>query len=285
MDRANHLHKHAARRSDRLTFDEQEVIAEQLGYRAGVRHPEATDEQIEGSMVEAFMSDYYRHARAVNRAREEILGRATPHIGHRPPREVDLGNRLGSFDGQVTVADAQELSTDPALALRLYATAVSKDMRVLPFARAAIARAVAEPGFAEALRANQEAATLFVGLLCTAKATQFKNGSILSELHDVGLLTAMIPEFVPVVGRVHHDIYQCTRSTFTRSPRSIACARSCAEICPRVPARLPSRRGDHAARAALPGDAAPRRGQGRSAARITPAAAPRWPATFWPASA
>ena len=204
----NHLHKHAARRSDRLTFDEQEVIAGQLGYRARVRaHPEATDEQIEGSMVEAFMSDYYRHARAVNRAREEILGRATPHIGHRPPRELDLGNRLRSFDGQITVADAQELTTDPALALRLYATAVSRDMRVLPFARAAIARAVAEPGFAEALRANQEAATLFVGLLCTAKATPFKNGSILSELHDVGLLTALIPEFVPVVGRVHHDTY------------------------------------------------------------------------------
>jgi [protein-PII] uridylyltransferase len=204
----NHLHKHAGRRSDRLTFDEQEAIAEQLGYRARVRaHPEATEEQIAGSVVEAFMSDYYRHARAVHRAREEIVGRATPHIGHKPPRELDLGNRLRSFDGQITVADAEELSTDPTLALRLFATAVARDMRVLPFARAAVARAVAEPGFAEALRASQEAATLFVGLLCTAKATPFKNGSILTELHDVGLLTALIPEFFPVVGRVHHDTY------------------------------------------------------------------------------
>jgi [protein-PII] uridylyltransferase len=27
------------------------------------------------------------------------------------------------------------------------------------------------------------------------------------ELHDVGLLLAMVPEFLPVVGRVHHDVY------------------------------------------------------------------------------
>jgi [protein-PII] uridylyltransferase len=89
----------------------------------------------------------------------------------------------------------------------LYATAVARDTGVLPFARAAVARAAGEPGFAEALRASKEAAALFLSLLCTAKTTPFKNGSILSELHDVGLLTALIPEFVPVVGRVHHDTY------------------------------------------------------------------------------
>lgn len=204
----NHLHKDARRRSDRLTFDEQEVIAARLGYRARVgASSDALDEEIEGSMVEAFMSDYYRHARTVNRAREEILRRATPHIGQKPPREIDLGNGLRSFDGQITFADAQKLVDDPALALRLYAAAVARDTVVLPFARAAVARAVDEPGFVEALRDSEEAAMLFVSLLCTAKSTLFKNGSILAELHDVGLLTAFIPEFMPVVGRVHHDTY------------------------------------------------------------------------------
>jgi [protein-PII] uridylyltransferase len=204
----NLLHKHSARRSDRLTFDEQEVIAAHLGYRARAgTPPDASEEQIDGAMVEAFMSDYYRHARAVNRAREEILVRATPHIGHRAPRQVDLGNRLRAFDGHITVADAHELVLDPPLALRLYAAAMARDMPILPFARAAIAHAVAEPAFAEALRESPEAATLFVGLVCTAKVAPFRNGSILSELHDVGLLTAMIPEFTPVVGRVHHDTY------------------------------------------------------------------------------
>jgi [protein-PII] uridylyltransferase len=204
----NHLHNHAGRRSDRLTFDEQETIAAQLGYRTRVRaHPGASEEQIEASMVEAFMSDYYRFARGINRSREEILRRATPRIGRRPPREQDLGNRLRSFDGQITIADAQELTSDPTLALHLYATAVARDKGVLPFARAAVARAAAELAFGEALRASPEAAGLFLGLLCTAKSSPFKGGSILGELHDVGLLTALIPEFVPVVGRVHHDTY------------------------------------------------------------------------------
>jgi [protein-PII] uridylyltransferase len=204
----NHLHKRAGRRSDRLTFDDQEIIAAKLGYRSRVRaDPTASDEELEATTTEAFMSDYYRHARVVNRSLEEILRRATPHLGRKAPAELDLANGLRSFDNQITFVDAQELTHNPALALRLYATAVARDARVLPFARAAVARAVDQPGFAEALRASSEAATLFLKLLCTAKSTGFKNGSILAELHDVGLLTALIPEFTPVVGRVHHDTY------------------------------------------------------------------------------
>ncbi|HKQ67899.1 MAG TPA: [protein-PII] uridylyltransferase [Polyangiaceae bacterium] len=204
----NHLHRRAGRRNDRLTFDEQEALAKTLGYRSRVdAHPGASDEKIEGAMVEALMSDYYRHARVITRAREDILERATPHVGHRKPREIDLGHGLRSFEGQISVSDAQELWSDPALALRLYATAVSKNTRVLPFARAAVTRAASDPAFGEALRASEEAASLFVGMVCTAKETPFRGGSILAELHDVGLLTAMLPEFVPVVGRVHHDLY------------------------------------------------------------------------------
>jgi [protein-PII] uridylyltransferase len=80
-------------------------------------------------------------------------------------------------------------------------------MRVLPFARDVVARAAADPTFCEALRSSQEAASLFISIVCSAQLTPFRNGSVLAELHDVGLLTAMIPEFAPVVGRVHHDIY------------------------------------------------------------------------------
>src|SRR5258708_38080572 len=99
----NHLNKLAGRRSDRLTFDKQEIIAAHLRYggRVGAA-PDASDEEIEGAMVEAFMSDYYRHARAVNRAREEILRRATPPTGPTPPRENELGPGLRWCDGQIT---------------------------------------------------------------------------------------------------------------------------------------------------------------------------------------
>jgi [protein-PII] uridylyltransferase len=204
----NHLHHHAGRRSDRLTFEEQESVARAMGYRKRVgAEGDPGDARTASLMVEAFMSDYYRHARVISRLREQIVARATPRQSRRRPRIEDLGHGLRAFDGQLTFADPGALSEDPAAALRLYAAAVAAQKTVLPFARDAVARACADPTFGAALRASPEAASLFVQLVSTARLAPFKNGSILAELHDVGLLTAMIPEFLPVVGRVHHDVY------------------------------------------------------------------------------
>lgn len=151
------------------------------------------------------MSDYYRHARVVMRTSEQLLARATPRVARRRPHEEDLGRGLRSFDGQLTLADPAELAKDPALALRLYSAAVARNVPVYSFARDAITRATQDPAFSAALRESPEAAEAFVELACTAKDVVFR--SILGELHDVGLLTAMVPEFSPVVGRVHHDVY------------------------------------------------------------------------------
>jgi [protein-PII] uridylyltransferase len=203
----NHLHYHAGRRSDRLTFEEQETIARAMSYQAKVGKLSDDAVDIAGAMVETFMSDYYRHARTIMRAREQIVARATPCVGRKRPHEEDIGRGLKIFDGQVTFADPAELGTDPALALRIYAAAIVRSMPVLAFARDAIARMARDPAFAAALRESEEAATLFVELVSTAQETRLRQGSVLADLHDVGLLTAMIPEFSPVVGRVHHDLY------------------------------------------------------------------------------
>ncbi len=62
----NLLHLYAGRRSDRLSFDRQEALAADLGYGSG------------GAGVEAFMSEYYRHARCIERTRDLLLSRAEP---------------------------------------------------------------------------------------------------------------------------------------------------------------------------------------------------------------
>src|SRR5262249_21858918 len=84
-----------------------------------------------------------------------------------------------------------------------------KGMPVYPYARDAVTRAVADPDFCETLRSSPEAAKLFADCLVLAadRAVPRPGGAILRELHDGGLLLAMIPEFDPVVGRVHHDTY------------------------------------------------------------------------------
>jgi [protein-PII] uridylyltransferase len=204
----NRLHYGAGRRCDRLTFPEQERIAADMGYRKRIGAiAGSSDEQIASAMAEAFMSDYYLHARTISRMSEHLLARAMPPTGRRRPHEEDIGNGLRIYGDTLTLSDPALLKTDPALALRLMASALSRELPIHDGARDAIAREASEPGFGPTLRASAEAALLFVNLVTSCKRARFRTDSILAELHDVGLLTAMIPEFYPLVGRAHHDLY------------------------------------------------------------------------------
>jgi len=238
------LHAHAGRKSDRLTFDQQEVIAIDLGY---ARTPQLTPEERSGDRdepaggdrgaappgdearaeaAERLMQDYFGHARVVSRAREALLLRAKPPKRRAKPVEVDLGQGVRLFDGQVTL-DPQALSADPALALRMYAACIKKKAPVLPFARDVIARAAADATWAANLRASPEASRLFIELLCTVSEAPLRRGSVVGELHEVGLLLAMIPEFMPVTGRVHHDVYH----VYTVDVHSVAAVDCLRAIC------------------------------------------------------
>ncbi len=195
----NRLHAHAGRRSDRLTFDEQESIAVELGY--------ARDPSLRAAAAESFMQDYYLAARSIARARERIFERAVVAKKRPKKAETDLGGGVRLFDGHVTLAGSQELSADPALAFRVYRACVQEDAPVHPYARGAIQRAAADPAWCAELRASREATEIFVQLLGSVPVARARRGSIAGELHEVGLLLAMIPEFAPVTGRVHHDVY------------------------------------------------------------------------------
>ena len=251
----NRLHAHAKRKSDRLTFDQQESIALEMDYAgpvallappatpdsparpAGHGNPSDARETGEAGVSDAayeqraaaaerFMQDYFGHARVVSRARESLLLRATPPRRRGRPVEIDLGGGIKLFDGHVTI-DPTALTADPALALRAYAMCVQKKAPILPFARDVIARATADGDWAARLRASPEAARLFVELLCTVPEVPLKRGSIAGELHEVGLLLAMIPEFAPVTGRVHHDVYH----VYTVDDHSVAAVDALRALC------------------------------------------------------
>jgi [protein-PII] uridylyltransferase len=193
----NRLHARAARKADRLGFEDQEALGMAMGY--GDDRPRA---------AERLMQDYYLYARAITRARASLLERLRPtrRRGKASPA-IDLGGGVQLFDGHVTIAQSSYLQSDPALAMRVYSACVRSEAPVLPFARDAIMHASADPGWVEELRGSPEAASLFVELVCTVPETRTRRGSIVGELHDVGLLLAMVPEFLPVTGRVHHDVY------------------------------------------------------------------------------
>lgn len=188
----NLLHVISGRRNDRLSFERQEQIAEALGYGS------------DGLATEQFMSEYYRHARVLTQARDMMFQRATPPPTRRV-RETRLGNGLRLLNGAVALAS--RLESEPVLALRLYSEALRRDTGIHPESRTEVIQAASSPAFGETLRQDDEAKRLFVRLVTWVARSKFPQASVVGELHDVGLLTAMIPEFIPVVGRVHHDIY------------------------------------------------------------------------------
>src|SRR4029077_12021176 len=156
-------------------------------------------------------------ARATAKIRGSLIERLRPtRRRDRPTPAIDVGGGLQLFDGHVTMADFAGLSPDPALAMRTFAACVRHNAPLLPFARDALAAAADDPAWCERLRESREASALFVELVCTVADVRL--GSVLGELHDVGLLSAIVPEFLPVIGRVHHDTYH----VFTVDVHSVA---------------------------------------------------------------
>lgn len=193
----NLLHARAGRRQDRLTFEDQEEIAKALGFKDGL-----------SLGVEQFMQRYYQQARRVEQTAERIVARAL--VGRRSPAPVRtevIGPGLILVGDAVSLRDTGELEQRPALALQLYEQVALREAPPYSYARDAIARRSANPGWAERLRASPTAPRLFLNLLISGARVPVKRGSVLSELHEVGLLLAMIPEFEPVTGRVQHDVY------------------------------------------------------------------------------
>lgn len=190
----NGLHHMARRRQDRLGFEEQERLAKALGYGTG------------GGAIEAFMSDYYRHAREIERTSEMVLRRAMPPPKTKPS-EVSIGAGLKLVGDSIAFEDYDHIYGEPALVFAIYEEAIHRGLLVNDTSRRAIMRAVGTESFRQQLRNDREASKVFRRLVCTAIETRFKYGSVLTELHEVGLLLAVIPEFTPVVGRVHNDVY------------------------------------------------------------------------------
>jgi [protein-PII] uridylyltransferase len=193
----NRLHARANRKNDRLGFEDQELLAIEMGFG---------NDRVQAA--ERLMQAFYMHARTTTRARAHLFERLRPpRRRSRPATATELGGGVQLFDGHVTLSSATDLEGDPAVALRVYSTCARHQAPVLSYARDAIARAAADSSWTERLRASPEAATTFVDLVCTVPETPTSRGSLVGELHDVGLLLAMVPEFLPVVGRVHHDVY------------------------------------------------------------------------------
>jgi len=189
----NQLHLLAGRRNDRLSFDRQEQLAASLGFGDDLAGPER------------LMSEHYQHAQRISHALEVIVGRALEPRVPEPVRRITPG--LVAAEDHVAIESASALAFEPRLALSVYQHAVLRRRRVHPNTREILRRALKMPGFRTSLLESPDAHGAFLSLCTTIRETRLRHESPLGDMHDVGLLTTFVPEFSPLVGRVHHDVY------------------------------------------------------------------------------
>ncbi len=191
----NRLHVAAGRRQDRLTFDDQEVLAKLLGYADGATLG-----------VEQFMQRHYLHARVIARLVDCMGNRVRRSRRVRPSTLRDLGDGVLAHDGRILL-QRMDLAEEPAVALSLYEAVVREGLPPDMELRDAVAAAASDRDWGRRLRRDPQAGAAFLRLLARAEPAPVRRGSILEELHDVGLLLALIPELEAVTGRVRHDAF------------------------------------------------------------------------------
>jgi [protein-PII] uridylyltransferase len=187
-----HLHRRIGRKQDRLTFDVQEEIARALGY----------DDAPGALAVEQFMQRYYRAASTVRRLAARILERCA--YGQRkraPPRSRPAGADLRVFEGALSVQRDSLFRARPVAMLEIFAESAERDMPVYAYAKDLVAEHLAFVD--DAVRADPTAARLFLQML----ADPADRRGVLSEMHDVGLLGAYVPEFGRLTGKHQHTLY------------------------------------------------------------------------------
>lgn len=193
-----HLHLIAGRASDQLSFDAQVEVAHRMGYTdtAGRR------------AVEIFMQDYFRHATRVGEVTRIFLTalearhvKTAPTLKRLFRRRKPLLAPFSDDNGRINIADQRAFLADPLNMLRIFEEALRTGLLIHPDAMRVIAAHL--DLIDDKLRDNREAQRIFLDLL-------LKHGNperSLRRMNELGVLSAFIPEFEPIVAMMQFNMY------------------------------------------------------------------------------
>jgi [protein-PII] uridylyltransferase len=190
----------AKRRFDQLTFEIQEAIARSL-------YPDARpqDGEIRSAVapaVEALMRDYYLHARGVVQVADRLLESARVPARRRP-RIAQVDSSFITFNGELAVRDPRLLVERPGEMVRLFRVAVAERLPVYGHTRELTAETLArDPA---PLARDPLAARWLLDALVDLRDD--KQPSALEVMNQLGILSTLMPDWAPCVGRVQHDLY------------------------------------------------------------------------------
>ena len=213
----SHMHLVTGRATEQLTFDLQVDVAERMGYKdkAGRRG------------VEIFMQEYFRHATAVGDLTRIFLTKLEAlHVKSEPllerifrrKRKVKPGYVM--INNRLAVEDPDEFLTDKLNLLRLFEEALRTGMLIHPDAMRLVTANL--DLIDDEMRNNKEARQIFMGLL-------LRHGNperALRRMNELGVLSAFIPEFEPIVAMMQFNMYH----SYTVDEHTIQCIANLAQI-------------------------------------------------------
>src|SRR5579872_1006470 len=199
-----HLHFLAGRAEERLSFDFQRPIAEQLGYTSRFGLTE----------VERFMKHYFLIAKDVGDL-TAIVCAALEERQAKPRAALDrfigrLRRRArivaGAADfivdhGRISVVNARVFERDPINLIRLYWAADRSGLAVHPDATRLVTKSLNR--IDAKLRNDPEANRLFLEVLTSRRAPE----TVLRLMNEAGVLGRFIPDFGRIVGMMQFSMY------------------------------------------------------------------------------
>lgn len=212
-----HLHLQTKRATEQLTFDMQVQVAEAMGYKdTGGRRA-----------VEVFMQTYFRHATAVGDLTRIFLSNLEAiHIKAEPLLERIFRRRPKIKAGYKVVHNRIEVENEAAFLsdklnmLRLFEEALRTGMLIHPNAMRLMKSNLHL--IDEDMRNTPEAQRIFQDLL-------LKHGNperALRRMNELGVLSAFIPEFEPIVAMMQFNMYH----SYTVDEHTIQCIANLARI-------------------------------------------------------
>ncbi|MEI4473160.1 [protein-PII] uridylyltransferase [Frigidibacter sp. MR17.24] len=193
-----HLHLLAGRAMDQLTFDMQIEVASAMGFedRAGRRG------------VELFMQHYFRYATKVGEiTRIFLTALEARHVKKAPKLEGLFKRRKKVKPGyridlnRLNIENPKAFLSDKLNLLRIFDEALRTGFLIHPDAMRLVAANLQL--IDETVRDNAEASAIFLDLM-------LKHGNperALRRMNELGVLSAYIPEFEPIVAMMQFNVY------------------------------------------------------------------------------
>jgi len=213
----NELHYILGKKSDVLSFEAQEELARQFGYR-----------KLGASFgVERFMRSYYLHAASadqLSRAVLEEVGRPLEKESARKLFSTSMIRRIWKegilYKGRLQVKNGAALEKEPIRILEFFRTLQKMKANLSLQAKATIQSAL--PVIGEEFRSDRKTALLFLEILSNPVHLR----ETLLAMNECLFLGRYIPEFAPLHCRVLRDVYH----VYTADVHSIRCAGVLARI-------------------------------------------------------